>query len=76
MLTTAGADARPRPAVHLLSLMTTAVLLAAVLPGQRRAVARRVWSYAVYNVGYRLLSVQLSWGSLAVGGVPFVMKYV
>ncbi|EUA86330.1 hypothetical protein NJB18091_28530 [Mycobacterium marinum] len=36
----------------------------------------RGWSYVVYNVGYRLLSLQLSCGPLAVCAVPFVVKHV
>ncbi|BBX56280.1 hypothetical protein TM48_00839 [Mycobacterium shottsii] len=36
----------------------------------------RGWSYVVYNVGYRLLSLQLLCGSLAVCAVPFVVKHV
>ncbi|ORW04002.1 hypothetical protein AWC15_04095 [Mycobacterium lacus] len=49
--------------------------VAALLPVGWRAAAERAWSYGVYYIGYRLLSVQLSCGSLAVSGVPFVMKY-
>jgi hypothetical protein len=46
-----------------------------MLPGQWRAGPGRVRSYVVYCVGYRLLSVQLTCGSLAVTAVPFVMKH-
>ncbi|WP_264061497.1 hypothetical protein [Mycobacterium angelicum] len=35
----------------------------------------RAWSYGVYYIGYRVLSVQLSYGELAVSGVPFMMKH-
>ncbi|WP_459758431.1 hypothetical protein [Mycobacterium riyadhense] len=31
----------------------------------------RAWSYGVYYIGYRLLSVQLSYGELAVSGVAY-----
>ena len=46
-----------------------------VVPVHWRAGVKRAWSYTVYYVGYRLLSVHVSCGSLAVSGVPFVMKY-
>jgi hypothetical protein len=48
--------------------------VAAALPAQWQASAKRAWSYGVYCVGYRMLSVQLSCGDLAVSGVPFVLK--
>ncbi|GAB3031096.1 hypothetical protein [Mycobacterium bourgelatii] len=76
MLTTAGGDRRTRHIVQVLILLATALGLAGVLPGRWQAIARRWWSFAVYYVGYRLLSVQLSCGSLAVSGVPFVIKHV
>ncbi len=50
-------------------------IFVAMSPSQWRVSARRAWSYGVYYVGYRLLSVQLSCGSVAVSGVPLVMKY-
>jgi hypothetical protein len=58
-----------------IALVTALVGAAAMLPVQWRAGAERVWSYVVYYVGYRLLSVQLTCGSLAVTAVPFVMKH-
>ncbi|CAM3412294.1 hypothetical protein BST27_29635 [Mycobacterium intermedium] len=76
MLTTAGTDARTRPLARVLFLVTTVFGIAAVLPGRWQAIVRRWWSFAVYYVGYRLLSVQLSCGSLAVSGVPFVTKHI
>jgi hypothetical protein len=42
--------------------------------GFKRVSAKRAWSYGVYYVGYRMLSVQLSCGNLAVSAVPFVLK--
>jgi Ni/Fe-hydrogenase subunit HybB-like protein len=59
-------------------VMAVLIGVAAMLPVQWRVSAQRAWSYGVYYVGYRLLSVQLSCGSLAVSGVPFPfgMKYV
>jgi hypothetical protein len=56
-------------------VMTAVVGVAAMLPVHWHPAAKRAWSYGVYYIGYRLLSVQLSCGSLAVSGVPFVMKY-
>jgi len=58
-----------------IALVTALVGAAAMLPVQWRAGAERVWVYVVYYVGYRLLSVQLTCGSLAVTAVPFVMKH-
>ena len=63
MLTTTGTDFK----AHVIFLAT--------LPTQWRVSAKRAWSYGVYYVGYRLLSVQLSCGSLALSGAPLVMKY-
>ncbi|CAM4226075.1 hypothetical protein MB901379_03634 [Mycobacterium basiliense] len=48
---------------------------AAMLPIPWHRAAKRAWWYVVYNIGYRLLSVQLSCASLAVSGVPFVIKH-
>ena len=39
------------------------------------AAVERAWSYGVYYIGYRMLSVQLSYGELAASGVPFVVKH-
>jgi hypothetical protein len=50
--------------------------VATVLPHRWQFSAERAWSYAGYNVGYRMLSVQVSCGNLAVSGVPFVVKAV
>jgi hypothetical protein len=36
--------------------------------------AKHVWSYCVYCIGFRLLSIGLPSGALAVSGLPFVMK--
>jgi hypothetical protein len=40
-----------------------------------RTTSERVWSYGVYYVGYRLLSVQLTCGSWAVSGLALVAKH-
>jgi hypothetical protein len=58
-----------------LTIVTALIGVAARLPARWRAGAERVWLYAVYCVGYRLVSVQLSCGSLALSGVDFVMKH-
>ena len=58
-----------------ISIATAPIGIAAPLPVQWRAGAKQVWSYGVYYIGYRLLSVQLTCGSLAVSAVPFVMKH-
>jgi hypothetical protein len=58
-----------------ITIVTVLIGVAVMLPVQWRTSAQRLWSYGVYYVGYRLLSVQLSCGSLAVSGVDFVMKY-
>jgi len=69
MLSTAGTDLKAQV------LVAAALIgIAAMLPGRWRAAAKHVWSYGVYCVGYRMLSVQISCGNLAVSGVPFVMK--
>jgi hypothetical protein len=69
MLTTAGTDLKAQVFVA-----AALIGIAAMLPGRWRAAAKHVWSYGVYCVGYRMLSVQISCGHLAVSGVPFVMK--
>lgn len=46
-----------------------------MLPTQWRVSAQRAWSYGVYYVGYRLLSVQLTCGSWAVSALPLVAKH-
>ncbi|HTQ20060.1 hypothetical protein [Mycobacterium sp.] len=58
------------------ALVAVLVGVVSLLPAQWRASAGRVWSFAVYYLGYRMLSVQMSCGNLAVTGVPFVMKHV
>jgi len=59
---------------HIL-VVTLMLVVAAMLPLHWRAGAGRAWSFGVYYLGYRLLSVHVSCGNLAVSGVPFVMKY-
>jgi hypothetical protein len=59
-----------------ITIVTALLGVVAMLPVQWRASARRLWSYGVYYVGYRLLSVQLTCGSVAVSAVPFFMKHV
>ncbi len=73
MLATGGTALKAPIAV--MSDMTALIGVAAMLPVHWRAKAKRAWSYGVYYIGYRMLSVQLSCGSLAVSGVPFVMKH-
>ncbi|VBA41330.1 hypothetical protein LAUMK191_03951 [Mycobacterium attenuatum] len=73
MPTTSGSGLKAHVAVMF--AMTAMVGLAATLPVQWRASAGRAWSYGVYYLGYRLLSVQLCCGSLAVSAVPFVVKH-
>jgi hypothetical protein len=58
-----------------ITIVTALLGVAVMLPAQWRASARRLWSYGVYYVGYRLLSIQLTCGSAAVSAVPFVMKH-
>ena len=69
MLSTAGTDLKAEVFVA-----AALIGIAAMLPGRWQTAARHVWSYGVYCVGYRMLSVQISCGNLAVSGVPFVMK--
>jgi hypothetical protein len=71
MFITSGTDLKAP-----IAIMTVLIGVAAMLPVQWRAGVARAWSYGVYYVGYRLLSVQVSCGSLAVSAVPFVMKNV
>ncbi|KZS65879.1 hypothetical protein [Mycobacterium ostraviense] len=73
MPTTTGTGSKTHVAVMF--VMTALVGIAATVPAQWRTSAGRAWSYGVYYLGYRLLSVQLSCGSLAVSGVPFVVKH-
>jgi hypothetical protein len=53
-----------------LAVMAALIGVAATLRLQWRVSAERAWSYGVYYVGYRLLSVQLTCGSLAVSALP------
>ncbi|MCV6983908.1 hypothetical protein H7H78_00050 [Mycobacterium shinjukuense] len=55
--------------------MTVLVGFAAMVPARWHAAARRASSYAVYYIGYRLLSVQLTCGPLAVSGIPLVIRH-
>jgi len=66
--------ARSHRKAHIL-VMTFLIVAGAVLPVHWRAGAKRAWSYGVYYVGYRLLTVHVSCGSMAVSGVPLAMKY-
>jgi hypothetical protein len=72
MLTTRGTGVK---VVRRRVIITVLIGVVAMVPVRWRAGAQRAWSYAVYYVGYRLLSVHLSCHSLAVSGVPFVLKY-
>jgi hypothetical protein len=58
-----------------LAVIAALIGVAAMLPLQWRATVERAWSYGVYYVGYRLLSVQLTCGSLAVSALPLVAKH-
>jgi hypothetical protein len=58
-----------------LAVMAALIGVVAMLPLQWRANVERAWSYGVYYVGYRLLSVQLTCGSLAVSALPLVAKH-
>jgi hypothetical protein len=69
MLTTARTDYKA-PVAIVAALIGVTVML----PVQWRVTVNRAWSYGVYYVGYRLLSVQDTCGSLAVSGVPLIMK--
>jgi hypothetical protein len=57
-----------------IAIITVLVGMAAAVSVQLRVRGKRAWSYGVYNIGYRLLSVQLKCGDLAVSSVPFVLK--
>ncbi len=72
MLTTRGTGVKVVP---LRVIIIVLIGVVAMVPMRWRAAAERAWSYAVYYVGYRLLSVHLSCHSLALSGVPFVLKY-
>ena len=70
MLTTTGTDFKAR-----LAVMAALIGVAAMLPVHWRASAQRAWSYGVYYVGYRLLSVQMTCGSWAVSALPLPAKH-
>jgi hypothetical protein len=70
MLTTTGTDFR----AHL-AVMAALIGVAAMLPTHWRVSVARAWSYGVYSVGYRLLSVQLTCGSWAVSALPLMAKH-
>ncbi|GBG36350.1 hypothetical protein [Mycobacterium montefiorense] len=70
MFTTTGIDFKAR-----LAVLAALIGVAAVLPVHWRAGAQRVWSYGVYSVGYRLLSVQMTCGSWALSALPLVAKH-
>jgi hypothetical protein len=55
--------------------MAALIGAAATLPVRWSAGAERAWSYGVYCLGYRLLSIQMSCGYLAVGVFSLVMKH-
>jgi hypothetical protein len=69
MLSAAGSDRKAQ-----VFAVAAVIGIAAMLPVGWRAAAKHVWSYGIYCVGFRMLSVQISCGNLAVSGVPFVMK--
>lgn len=73
MLTTTGTEFGGRLAV--VAFAAAVVAAAATLPVRWRTGAERMWSYSVYYVGYRLLSVQVTCGSWAVSALPLVAKH-
>lgn len=58
-----------------LAVMAGLIGVAAMVRVPWRAGAERAWSYGVYCVGYRLLSVQLTCGSWAVSALTLVAKH-
>ncbi|MCV7411780.1 hypothetical protein [Mycobacterium florentinum] len=50
-------------------------MLTTMSSAQWRAGAERTWSYGVYYVGYRLLSVHLTCGSWALSALTLVAKH-
>ncbi|MCV7164630.1 hypothetical protein H7I75_09985 [Mycobacterium stomatepiae] len=58
----------------VLAVMAALIGVAAPSPARWRAGAERAWSYGVYYVGYRLLSVQLTCGSWAVSALGLAAK--
>jgi len=58
----------------LVAIVAALIGMTAMLPVRWRVTANCAWSFGVYYIGYRLLSVQYSCGWLAAGGVPLVMK--
>jgi Ni/Fe-hydrogenase subunit HybB-like protein len=70
MLTLTGTDFK----AHL-AVLAALIGVAAMSPVRWRTGAERAWSYGVYYVGYRLLSLQLTCGSWAVSALPLVAKH-
>lgn len=69
MLSTTGTDYQALGAIVAAPIGRTAMLAV-----RWRVTANCAWSFGVYYVGYRLLSVQYRCGSLAVSSVPLVLK--
>lgn len=75
MLTTGRIDIKPSFKVYV-AIMTVVVGVAALFGRKWTVDVERLHSFVVYYIGYRLLSLHVSCGSLAVTGVPFMMKTV
>lgn len=64
----------PLDAAVRLVMLAALIGIAAILPVQWRLHAKRVWSYLVYCLGYRLLALELD-GSMVATVVGFGVKY-
>lgn len=71
LTTTTGTDFEAR-----LAVMAALIGVATMLPAHWRDGVKRAWSYGVYYVGYRLLSVQMTCDSWALSALPVVAKHV
>ncbi|MBW0019138.1 MAG: hypothetical protein JO236_16550 [Mycobacterium sp.] len=75
MRTTTGTDLKAKPLAGAVLAALAGLIGGLALASTRRANARRAWSFVVYYVGYRVLSVQVSCQSVAVSSFPLVLKY-
>lgn len=64
----------PLDAAVRLSTLAALIGVAAMLPVEWRRQAKRVWSYLIYCLGYRLLALELD-GSVVVTVVTFGVKH-
>ncbi len=69
MIATTGTDLAKR-----LGIVAALIAVAAVLPIQWRVCVKRVWSYLVYCLGYRVLALELD-GSVVATVVTFGVKH-